>query len=45
MLSKQLDEQMAKWKQIMATDVPAYNNVVRQQEIPAIILPSEPKGN
>ena len=38
MLSKQLDEQLAKWKQILATDVPAYNEVVKKQEVPAIIL-------
>jgi hypothetical protein len=41
MLSKQLDEQMAKWKQIMSTDVPAYDEVVRKQEVPAIIVPKE----
>ncbi|HKD13259.1 MAG TPA: glycosyl hydrolase, partial [Candidatus Angelobacter sp.] len=41
MLSKQLDEQMAKWKQIVTTDVPAYDEVVRQQAIPAIIVPKE----
>lgn len=41
MLSKQLDEQMAKWKQILGTNVPAYDDVVRKQEIPAIILPKE----
>ncbi|HWX54650.1 MAG TPA: hypothetical protein VN176_08680, partial [Verrucomicrobiae bacterium] len=38
MLSKQLDEQMAKWKAVLATDVPAYNEVVHQQAVPAIIL-------
>jgi hypothetical protein len=38
MLSKQLDEQLAKWKQILDTDVPAYNEVVKKQEVPAIIL-------
>ena len=41
MLSKQLDIQMAKWKQILNTDVPAYNDVVRKQEVPAISLPKE----
>lgn len=41
MLSKRLDEQMAKWKQILSTDVPAYDDVVRKQEVPAIILPKE----
>jgi inorganic triphosphatase YgiF len=38
MISKQLDEQLAKWKQILGTDVPAYNEVVKKQEVPAIIL-------
>jgi hypothetical protein len=38
MLSKQLDEQLARWKQILSTDVPAYNEVVKKQEVPAIIL-------
>jgi photosystem II stability/assembly factor-like uncharacterized protein len=38
MLSKQLDEQLNKWKQILATDVPAYNDLVRNQQVPAIIL-------
>jgi photosystem II stability/assembly factor-like uncharacterized protein len=38
MLSKQLDEQLAKWKTVLSTDVTAYNDVVRKQEVPAIIL-------
>jgi uncharacterized protein YukE len=38
MLSKQLDEQLAKWRQVLTTDVPAYNNLVRNQAVPAIIL-------
>ncbi|HET6936203.1 MAG TPA: glycosyl hydrolase, partial [Candidatus Angelobacter sp.] len=37
MLSKQLDEQLAKWKQILNTDVPAYNELVRKQDVPAIL--------
>jgi inorganic triphosphatase YgiF len=45
MLSKQLDEQLAKWKQILSTDVPAYNEVVRKQEVPAIILSGKPAEN
>ncbi|MGC2695732.1 MAG: glycosyl hydrolase [Candidatus Angelobacter sp.] len=50
MLSKQLDEQLSKWKQILSTDVPAYNDAVRKQEVPAIILSGEsaerkPAGN
>jgi hypothetical protein len=43
MLSKQLDQQLAKWNQILKTDVPAYNDVVRKQEVPAIILPNPEK--
>jgi hypothetical protein len=35
-LSKDLDDQLAKWKEIVATDVPAYNSLVKQQEIPAL---------
>ena len=44
-LSKQLDEQLAKWKQILGTDVPAYNDLVRKQEVPAIILSGQPGEN
>ncbi|HEX5434766.1 MAG TPA: glycosyl hydrolase, partial [Candidatus Angelobacter sp.] len=43
MLSRQLDEQLAKWKQILATDVPAYNNLVKKEAVPAIIL-SKPEA-
>ncbi len=38
MLSKQLDEQLAKWNQILSTDVPAYNDGVRKQNVPAIVV-------
>jgi photosystem II stability/assembly factor-like uncharacterized protein len=38
-LSKQLDEQLAKWRQILSRDVPGYNEVVLKQSVPAIILP------
>ncbi len=38
MLSKQVDEQMAKWKQIVATDVPAYNDAVKKLDVPAVVL-------
>ena len=48
-LSKQLDEQLAKWKTVLSTDLPAYNDIVRKQEVPAIILmksgDGEPGGN
>ncbi len=38
MLSKAIDEQTAKWKQIVATDVSAYNNLVKQQDVPALMV-------
>jgi photosystem II stability/assembly factor-like uncharacterized protein len=44
MLSKQLDEQLAKWKQVLGTDVPAYNDVVRKQDVPAIIVSGQAAG-
>ena len=40
-LSKQLDEQLAKWKTVLSIDVPAYDEVVRKQDVPAII-PARP---
>jgi photosystem II stability/assembly factor-like uncharacterized protein len=38
MLAKAADEQLAKWKAIVATDVKAFDDSVKQQEIPALIL-------
>jgi photosystem II stability/assembly factor-like uncharacterized protein len=37
-VSKEVDLQLAKWKAIVSTDVAAYNHLVKQQEVPAIIL-------
>ncbi len=37
-VSKQVDEQLAKWKEIIGTDVVAYNNFVKQQDVPLLIL-------
>jgi photosystem II stability/assembly factor-like uncharacterized protein len=37
MLAKSVDEQLAKWKTIVATDVKAYDDIVKQQDIPALI--------
>jgi hypothetical protein len=36
MLNQQVNEQLAKWHAIVSTDVPAYNNLVRQQDVPAL---------
>jgi hypothetical protein len=38
MLSQAVDEQLAKWKAIVSSDVAAYNNLVKQQEVPAIMV-------
>ena len=44
LLSSQIDEQLAKWKSIIATDVKSYNDLVRQQDVPALILPKPQAG-
>jgi photosystem II stability/assembly factor-like uncharacterized protein len=44
MLSKAVDEQMAKWKAIISTEVAAYNNLVKQQEVPALMLTQPEAG-
>ena len=36
LLSQRLNEQLVKWNQIQSTDIPAYNNLVKQQEVPAV---------
>jgi photosystem II stability/assembly factor-like uncharacterized protein len=38
MLSKAIDDQLARWKVIAATDVKSYNDLVRQQDVPALML-------
>jgi hypothetical protein len=43
MLSKAVDEQLAKWKAIVSTDVASYNNLVKQQDVPALIV-TQPAG-
>jgi photosystem II stability/assembly factor-like uncharacterized protein len=44
LVSKQVDEQLAKWKEILATDVAAYNNFVKQQNVPMLILTQPEAG-
>jgi len=45
MLKKDLDTQMGKWQEVVKTDIPAYNNVVKNAEVPALILtPREEPG-
>jgi hypothetical protein len=40
-LRGQLDQQLAAWKQIMATDVPAFNDYMKGISIPALYLPPQ----
>ena len=44
MLSKQLDEQLTKWKAIVSTDVASYNNLVKQQDVPMLLLANPEAG-
>jgi photosystem II stability/assembly factor-like uncharacterized protein len=44
MLSKQVDEQLAKWKTIVATDVAGYNTLVKQQDVPMLLLANPEAG-
>jgi hypothetical protein len=39
MLRGQLDQQLAAWKKITASDVPAFNQLVKSSNIPALYLP------
>ncbi|HKV91746.1 MAG TPA: glycosyl hydrolase [Candidatus Angelobacter sp.] len=41
MLRGKLDQQLAAWKQIMASDVPAFNEFVKGMNVPALYLPEE----
>ena len=38
MLSKAVDEQLTKWKAIVSTDVKSYDYLIKQQEVPALIV-------
>jgi photosystem II stability/assembly factor-like uncharacterized protein len=44
MLSKDVDEQVGKWKAIVATEVAGYNNLIKQQEVPALIIKQPEAG-
>ena len=45
MLSKSIDEQVGKWKSIVSSDLKSYNDVVKQQDIPALMLKSGPESH
>ena len=39
-LKARLDQQLADWKQILSADVPAFNSLMKQTDLPALYLPS-----
>jgi len=41
MLAKSVDDQLTRWKAILATDLQAYDDAVKQQEIP-VLIPKPP---
>ena len=44
LVSKQVDEQLTKWQSIVSTDLVSYNNLMKQQEVPAVILKQPAAG-
>jgi photosystem II stability/assembly factor-like uncharacterized protein len=44
MLSQALEEQMTKWKAIVSTDVAAYSGMMKQQDVPALMLKQPEAG-
>jgi len=38
MLSKDVDAQLTKWKAIVSADVKAYDDLVKQQDVPALLV-------
>jgi hypothetical protein len=40
-LSGQLDEQLKKWTQIKADDLPKVSGMIKQLELPALMLPPD----
>jgi photosystem II stability/assembly factor-like uncharacterized protein len=42
-LSKQADEELAKWNDIVKTDLAAFNQLARQQDVPTIGLIAQPE--
>jgi hypothetical protein len=39
MLNKRLEEQLAKWQQVLNTDLPALNQLMHSNNVPAIEAP------
>jgi hypothetical protein len=40
-LAEEIDQQLARWKQVVSTDVPAFNDFVRQQNVPAVSVQTQ----
>jgi DNA repair ATPase RecN len=40
-LRSQLDQQLAAWKQLVSTDVPAFNEAMKNSNTPALYVPPE----
>jgi hypothetical protein len=38
MLKQRSDEQLTRWEQVVKTDIAGFNQLVRQQDVPTIIL-------
>jgi len=38
MLRGRLDQQLAAWKQISSSDVPAFNELIKKSDVPALYL-------
>ncbi|HLB93099.1 MAG TPA: hypothetical protein VJK27_12215 [Terriglobales bacterium] len=45
LLTKSVDEQLAKWNALLASEVAAYNGLVKRQEVPALILAQPASDN
>ena len=45
MLKQRSDEQVARWNEVVKTDLTAFNQLVRQQDVPAIILETSSTGS
>jgi len=43
-LSRSVDEQLSKWKGILSADVAAYNSLVKEQEVPALMVTQPEAG-
>jgi DNA repair exonuclease SbcCD ATPase subunit len=41
-ISAQIDEQLSKWRALVATDLPAFNTLVKSKNIPAVVITEKP---